>query len=271
MSNQTEIRQFYDSFSGTLIRDFSYLNLRQDAIRSMVKRLVPRGASVLEIGCGVGIITKSLQKRAGRVTSIDISGENIEIARLYASAKNTDFLVVDVLEEAEALEPYGKFDVVLLADVVEHIPIPRYNDLFAAIEARLAPSGNVLMSYPAPEHQVYLREHQPEIMQVVDERVELENLLRATRLHLLAFQYMNIWRRNDYVHLVLGADRSFAPELIPLSPVGWLINRLRKYRWRFRNLLFLRQLNRMRFNRVRPNHAPNDTGSLHKKAAQDPE
>jgi trans-aconitate 2-methyltransferase len=242
MSTQNEIRQFYDSFSRTLIRDFSYLNLRQNAIRDMIKRLVPRGAGVLEVGCGVGIITRALQRRAGKVVSIDISPENIEIARLYAPAKNTEFLVVDVLEEASALDRFGKFDVVLLADVVEHIPIPRYDVLFGAIEARLSPSGVVLMTYPTPEHQVYLREHQPEIMQVVDERVELENLLRATKLQLLSFQYRNIWRRNDYVHVVLTADRSFSPELMPLSPGGWLINRLRKYRWRFRNLMFLRKL-----------------------------
>ena len=218
------------------------MNLRQDAIRDMIKRRVPRGANALEIGCGVGIITKALQRRAAHVVSIDISGENVEIARLYAAAGNTEFLVVDILEGAEALDRFGKFDVVLLADVVEHIPIPRYGDLFAAIEPRLAPTGVVLLSYPAPEHQAYLREHQPDIMQVVDERVEVDNLLCATKLHLHAFQYVNIWRRNDYVHAAFVADRSFSPDLIPLSPAGWLLNRLRKYRWRFRNQMFLRKL-----------------------------
>lgn len=246
MTTQNEIKQFYDSFSRTLIRDFSYLNLRQDAVRRLCGRIVPSGASILEIGCGVGIITKSLQKRAGRVVAVDISGENIAIARLYANAKNTEFLVLDVLEEAAALDGFGRFDVVLLADVVEHIPIPRYDDLFAAIEARLAPAGIVIMSHPTPEHQVYLREHQPEIMQVVDERVELDQLLAATKLKLLSFQYMNIWRRNDYVHAVLGADRSYDPVLLPLSPAGWLFNRVRKYWWRFGNLSFLWKLKRTR-------------------------
>jgi SAM-dependent methyltransferase len=242
MTTQDEIRQFYDSFSRTLIRDFSFLNLRQDAIRRACRQLVPRGARVLEIGCGGGSITKSLQKRASRVVSLDISPQNIAIARQFASAPNTEFVTLDILEKPAVLDQYGDFDVVLLADVVEHIPIARYDRLFSAIEKRLSPDGIVLMTYPTPEHQAWLREHEPDVLQVVDERVELDTLLRATELAPVKFQYMDIWRRNDYVHLVLSADRSYTPARIRRSLFETLGHRIRKYRWRFGNFLFLQRL-----------------------------
>lgn len=244
MITQDEITRFYDSFSRVLVRDFSYLNLRQDAVRSICKRYMPRGARVLEIGCGVGVITKSIQKRAASVIALDISPANIDIARRFAAAPNTEFLTMDILADPSTLDRFGEFDVVLVADVIEHVPTARYDRLFSTIERRLSNSGVVVMTYPTPEHQEYLASHEPGAMQVIDERVELDGLLRATELKPVYFQYKNIWRDNDYIHLVLSANRAYSPARLRRSLAFECLYRIKKYRWRFGNLRFIRELKR---------------------------
>lgn len=244
MVDQADIKQFYDSFSRVLLRDFSYLNLRQDAVRDLCRRYVPRGARVLEIGCGVGIITKFLQKTAARVVSVDISAENIAIAREFASAPNTTFLELDILDKPHLLDGFGGFDAVVLADVVEHIPRYRHDALFTGIQQRLNDPGIVVLTYPTPEHQEYLKASEPQNLQVVDERVEFDRLLGATDLLPVLFQYKNVWRENDYAHVVLTTSRRYAPAPLSRTFGEWLAHRLRKYRWRLANIAFLRRLRR---------------------------
>ena len=60
---ETETKSFYDEFSkNVLMNDFRSINLRHEAIKNLCKQFIPKGAKVLEIGCGVGIISKYLQK-----------------------------------------------------------------------------------------------------------------------------------------------------------------------------------------------------------------
>jgi 2-polyprenyl-3-methyl-5-hydroxy-6-metoxy-1,4-benzoquinol methylase len=239
----SEVKEFYDEFAErVLLRDFRYLNLRQEAIKQLCTRFVPSGARVLEIGCGVGIIAKHLQSLGSYVLSLDISERNVEIAGAYAGSSKGDFIVLDVVEQAAELDKHGEFDVVLLPDVIEHIPKTRYPDLFATIEKRLSPGGRVLLTYPSPEYQEYLRANKPDVLQVVDETVLLTDILAATSLRPLYFDYRDVWQRHQYNHLVLGADLSFDAHPLETSWAREVRYRIRKYRWRASNRSFLKKL-----------------------------
>jgi len=245
MTESSEVREFYDQFSGrVLIRDFSYVNLRHEAIRQLCGRFIAPGSSVLEVGCGAGIISKFLGKAASRVLAIDISPKNVELAREFAAASNVSFDVIDIVEQGQQLEKHGPFDVILAADVIEHIPKAKYGSVFSTLEGLLSGSGRVILSFPSPEIQEYMKAHQPDDVQVIDESIELTDLLSVTSLKPLYFSYCDIFGRNDYVHVVLTAERPCTAHAEGLPPLQWITSRLKKYRWRLGNLGFLRRVKR---------------------------
>lgn len=85
--------------------------------------LVPAGATVLDAGCGEGVLSVLLAKKGCRVTGVDMSEPNIEAAKKYAAeqgvSERTDFLVGDIEHLAFADK---SFDYVISSHVLEHVP-----------------------------------------------------------------------------------------------------------------------------------------------------
>jgi 2-polyprenyl-6-hydroxyphenyl methylase/3-demethylubiquinone-9 3-methyltransferase len=78
------------------------------------------GLSVLDIGCGGGILAESLAELGAKVTAIDPAPRNIDIAKAHAekSGLAIDYRCASV--EALAAEA-AKFDAVLAMEVIEHV------------------------------------------------------------------------------------------------------------------------------------------------------
>ena len=77
--------------------------------------------TVLDIGCGGGLVAEPLARLGAKVTGIDPSPENIEAAKAHAGGARLD--IVYRAETAEALATSSaQFDCVLLLEVVEHVP-----------------------------------------------------------------------------------------------------------------------------------------------------
>jgi trans-aconitate 2-methyltransferase len=199
-----EVRKFYNSFAENyLFRDFLALNRRHMAITNLCDRYIPSDAQILEIGCGVGILSKHLQRLARKIVSVDISDVNVSIASAFAHSPINDFYNIDVTENQANLEKYGQFETILLADVLEHIPPPKQALLFQSLESLLAKDGLIIITVPSPQYQEYLKRYSPEKLQVIDETITLEDLLSLTTLDLLYFSYVDIWGSNQYLHVVL--------------------------------------------------------------------
>jgi 2-polyprenyl-6-hydroxyphenyl methylase/3-demethylubiquinone-9 3-methyltransferase len=81
------------------------------------------GLTVLDIGCGGGLIAEPLTRLGARVTGIDPATENIAAARLHAEGQG---LAIDYrATTVEMLAETGqRFDAVLCLEVVEHVPDP---------------------------------------------------------------------------------------------------------------------------------------------------
>jgi 2-polyprenyl-3-methyl-5-hydroxy-6-metoxy-1,4-benzoquinol methylase len=245
MERSSEVKDFYDKFADeVLLEDFRRFNLRQEAVGKFCAEFVPEGARVLEIGCGVGINARRLLKRASRVVGVDISGRNVEIARAYVRSDSAEFRVLDVLHAGEELVALGPFDAVVLPDVIEHIPKDRHADLFAAIERVLARPGLVLLTYPSPGYQRYLKENRPQDLQIVDEAVTLEELLRHTALELVFFKHRDVWQRRQYVHVVLASSGEYRPEEPARTAAERFVYRLKKRWWRLRHRRFVTKITR---------------------------
>jgi 2-polyprenyl-6-hydroxyphenyl methylase/3-demethylubiquinone-9 3-methyltransferase len=102
-----------------------------------------QGLSLVDIGCGGGLICEPMARLGAQVTGIDATGRNIATARLHADGQE---LAIDYRETtAEALAGTGaQFDIVLALEIVEHVADV---DLFLGSVGRLAkPGGLVFMS-----------------------------------------------------------------------------------------------------------------------------
>lgn len=99
------------------------------------------GLSVLDIGCGGGLVSEPVARLGATVTGIDPAEENIEAARRHADGQGLriDYrsaLVEDLVAEGRT------FDCVLCLEVVEHVPDVA---AFLATCARLVRPGGLMI------------------------------------------------------------------------------------------------------------------------------
>jgi 2-polyprenyl-6-hydroxyphenyl methylase / 3-demethylubiquinone-9 3-methyltransferase len=101
------------------------------------------GLSVLDIGCGGGLVCEPLARLGARVTGIDPAAENIAAAKAHASAAGLN--IAYEVATAEELAARGRrYDVVLLLEVVEHVPdVPAFIKTVAPL---VKPGGMMILS-----------------------------------------------------------------------------------------------------------------------------
>lgn len=99
------------------------------------------GLTLLDIGCGGGLLAEPLARMGAGVTGIDPAETNVETARLHAEESGVP--VTYRAATAEALAETGEaFDIVLAMEVVEHVADV---DLFTATCGRLVKPGGLLV------------------------------------------------------------------------------------------------------------------------------
>lgn len=104
-----------------------------------------RGKTVLDVGCGGGILAESMAKRAAHVTGIDLGAKPLGVARLHALEAGLDNLEYrQIATEALAAEQPAAFDVVTCMEMLEHVPDPAA--VVHACAALVRPGGWVFFS-----------------------------------------------------------------------------------------------------------------------------
>lgn len=101
------------------------------------------GLSLLDIGCGGGLLSEPMSRMGFAVTGADASAKNIRIASLHAAKMGLP--VVYRCTTAEALAEAGEsFDAVLNMEVVEHVAdLKRYLEACAQL---LRPGGLTIIA-----------------------------------------------------------------------------------------------------------------------------
>ena len=105
------------------------------------------GSTVLDVGCGPGVVARALTARGCKVWGLEIDPARATSARNHCvEVVEADVEAVNLSEEFAG----RSFDTVLFLDVLEHLRDPRA--ALAGAEAVLAPGGSVLMSVPNVTH-----------------------------------------------------------------------------------------------------------------------
>ncbi|WP_191938503.1 bifunctional 2-polyprenyl-6-hydroxyphenol methylase/3-demethylubiquinol 3-O-methyltransferase UbiG [Pantoea agglomerans] len=102
------------------------------------------GKTVLDVGCGGGILAESMAREGAVVTGLDMGAEPLAVARLHAleSGVTLDYVQQTVEEHAE--QHAGKYDVVTCMEMLEHVPDPR--SVVHACAKLVKPGGEVFFS-----------------------------------------------------------------------------------------------------------------------------
>ena len=104
-------------------------------------RVPLRGAAVLDVGCGGGLLSEALAGEGARVTAIDLAPDLLKIARLHKleSGVEVDYRLSSV-EALAAQQPAG-FDAITCMEMLEHVPDPA--SVLAACATLLKPGGRL--------------------------------------------------------------------------------------------------------------------------------
>lgn len=136
VTRKSLVRDHFDNIAG----EYDYWKQKNsyyyDTIIDFVSSIVPRGNSVLEIGCATGSILASLKPSRG--VGVDLSSEMIKIA----SEKHPEYSFYSL--PVEKLELDEKFDFVLMIDVVDHV----YDvmDVFKQVHKFCKPTTRIILT-----------------------------------------------------------------------------------------------------------------------------
>ena len=183
--------------------------IRDGILRHFGRTLAGRGAlgglTIVDVGCGGGLVTEPIARMGASVTGLDAAPETIAAARAHGEAGGlTIDYRVGMPEDLAAARP-GAFDVVLALEIIEHVAdIPSF---LTAVAALAKPGGLVVVS-------------------------TINRTRKAQALAIVAAERILKWLpegSHDYDKLVTPPELSAALESVGLSPqpaIGMTFNPL---------------------------------------------
>jgi len=115
--------------------------LRLDWIRQYVEL---KDRSVVDIGCGGGILAESMATAGANVVGIDMAEGPLAVARLHQVESGVDVDYRHSTAEDLAANEAGSYDVVTCLEMLEHVPDP--SAVIRSCAELLKPGGDVFFS-----------------------------------------------------------------------------------------------------------------------------
>ena len=102
------------------------------------------GRTVVDIGCGGGILAESMNAAGAVVTGIDMAEGPLAVARLHQIESGADVDYRNSTAEELAATCAGQYDIVTCLEMLEHVPSPA--QIIASVHTLLRPGGQAFFS-----------------------------------------------------------------------------------------------------------------------------
>jgi hypothetical protein len=131
-----------DEWYGIATLEHFWIRRRFEVVRRVAEGYFQRAANVVEIGCGHGVVQRQVEDAFGKeVVGFDLN----EFALRQTLSRTSPVVCYDIFDSAEEFR--GRFDLLLLFDVLEHIS---NEDAFLdAIRFHAKPGATMLVHVPA--------------------------------------------------------------------------------------------------------------------------
>ncbi len=130
-------------------QNFSETKFSQDnnTYAYILSQVQPSNHSVLDLGCSSGFIGHEIKKRFPK---IKVTGIDNNLADITKAKKVLDEAFLADLDNFQESSISGKFDLIILADIIEHLTHPQ--KLLRRLKKLLNPGGRILLSIPNFSH-----------------------------------------------------------------------------------------------------------------------
>ncbi len=112
------------------------------------------GKSVLDVGCGGGILAEAMAQAGAQVVGIDLSGPALAVARLHQLESGSAVVYRLIAAQTLADEVPASFDLVTCMELLEHVPDP--SAMVGACARLVRPGGFVVCSTINRNPKAYL-------------------------------------------------------------------------------------------------------------------
>jgi 2-polyprenyl-6-hydroxyphenyl methylase/3-demethylubiquinone-9 3-methyltransferase len=102
------------------------------------------GKTVVDIGCGGGILAESMARKGAQVTGIDLSEKALKVADLHSLESGIEVRYEMISAEQLAEREPARYDVVTCMEMLEHVPDPAA--VVQACATLVKPGGHVFFS-----------------------------------------------------------------------------------------------------------------------------
>ncbi len=102
------------------------------------------GKTVLDLGCGGGILSEALAQAGASVTGIDLAKKSLQIATLHAAESELAIDYRQISAEALAGEQPEHYDIITCMEMLEHVPDPE--SIIRSCAKLLKPGGQVFFA-----------------------------------------------------------------------------------------------------------------------------
>ena len=112
------------------------------------------GKTVLDVGCGGGILSESMAAKGAQVKGIDLGKAPLSVAQLHAKESAYDISYEMISAENIAQREAESYDVVTCLEMLEHVPDPK--SIIQACAELVKPGGHVFFSTINKNPKAYL-------------------------------------------------------------------------------------------------------------------
>jgi len=136
------LRQIFGPYEHAVAEAYRRIFVDLDDLARLMAVWVPQAGKILEVGCGEGAMTERIVRiyPTATITAIDITPN---VGRLFRGPTFAVTFSQETVEEVVRREPKS-FDLVVLADVMHHVPLEARRSLMTAIHQSMASDGSLI-------------------------------------------------------------------------------------------------------------------------------